>query len=365
MRVLVFDTNAFVQDLGLEGHAFQLLLLHLNVVTDLVAFPIVVLQETSNKYEEFLRKVVSDAKKASERFERLTGTALEPPDPRIVVESISQYRAKLMSKFGGLAEAFPYPSIDHESVVQRAILRRRPFQDSGAGYRDTIIWESILEIADKPDIDSIIFITNNSKDFLAEDRLAPDLIEDLRERGHPDSLIRTYGTVKALVDAEILPSIEQFSEVATLIEERNIPGIDFDAWLQDALFDCVPAADAARAIAGIAPGDADTELSEIYEIKEFKVEHGYPLPNDEHYLIVSVFAGVGVNVCASWVQYGDSLAVTELFDCEGTGQPAPYACVYAGEVIWITLSLVVHSLVPFTWSVEIISVESTGSESET
>lgn len=365
MRALVFDTNAFVQDLALEGHAFQLLLLHLNVVTDLVALPIVVLQETANKYEESLSKVASDAKKASERFERLTGTALEQPDPRVVAESISHYRAKLISKFGDLAEELPYPSVDHEAVVQRAILRRRPFQDSGAGYRDTIIWESILEIADRPDIDSIVFITNNSKDFLTEGRLAPDLVEDLRGRGHSDSIVHPYGTVKALVDAEILPSIEQFSEVARLIEKRSIPGLDFDAWLQDALFDSVQAADAAWAIAGIEPGDADTELSEVYEIKELRVEHGYPLPNDEHYLIVSVFAGVGVNVCANWGQYGDSLAVTELFDSEGTGEPAPYACVYAGDVIWITLSLVIHSLDPFIWSIEIISVEPAGSGAET
>lgn len=40
-----------------------------------------------------------------------------------------------------------WPSIDHKSLVERAIGRTPPFDAHGGGYRDSLIWTSVLELA--------------------------------------------------------------------------------------------------------------------------------------------------------------------------------------------------------------------------
>ena len=44
----------------------------------------------------------------------------------------------------------PYPSTSHKDLVSRDLARKRPFQESGKGYRDALIWESLLTICTKP-----------------------------------------------------------------------------------------------------------------------------------------------------------------------------------------------------------------------
>jgi hypothetical protein len=78
-------------------------------------------------------------------------------------------------------EIIDFAQIDHATVVERALARRKPFAESGAGYRDALIWHNVLEVLmrdDKP----VVFVTNNRSDF-AEDKegrkLADDLVRDL------------------------------------------------------------------------------------------------------------------------------------------------------------------------------------------
>lgn len=66
--------------------------------------------------------------------------------------------------------------------MNRALLRKKPFKKDGgdAGFKDFLIWLTVIEIAKKYPKDTINFITANKKDFTNNKNLHEDLIEDLQ-----------------------------------------------------------------------------------------------------------------------------------------------------------------------------------------
>ena len=61
---------------------------------------------------------------------------------------------------------------------------KKPFDENGKGFRDALIWLSILDFAEIIEDRKVIFISNNHKDFSESkmNLLHPDLIEETRLR---------------------------------------------------------------------------------------------------------------------------------------------------------------------------------------
>lgn len=67
----------------------------------------------------------------------------------------------------------PYPNITHENIIKRIYSRKAPFTKSDTkkevGYKDYLIWNSILEfLASQSDEKDIVFITDNKNDFCSQ-----------------------------------------------------------------------------------------------------------------------------------------------------------------------------------------------------
>ena len=107
-----------------------------------------------------------------------------------------------------------YPSVKHQKVVKRDLDERRPFRrvKSGSiGYRDTLIWESILDFCQRAHNDSeILFITQNTKDFSDEDgeRLHADLKDDLLRKNLPGDRVTLITNPRKFLDEEILADLQ-------------------------------------------------------------------------------------------------------------------------------------------------------------
>jgi hypothetical protein len=91
-------------------------------------------------------------------------------------------------------------------VVDRALACKRPFLEGEKGYRDTLIWLSLLEHIKVTDSqDEIVFITANSKDFFesgSKDTFHPDLITDIQAL--PTSIsIKAFSSPAAFVESVI------------------------------------------------------------------------------------------------------------------------------------------------------------------
>ena len=73
--------------------------------------------------------------------------------------------------------------VAHTQIVERAASRRRPCDDKGDGYRDTLLWFSVLEMASATE-EPVTLVTGDT-DFLNADQtdFHEHLVEDLVSRG--------------------------------------------------------------------------------------------------------------------------------------------------------------------------------------
>lgn len=77
-------------------------------------------------------------------------------------------------------EVIDAPEASHEDVALRAMDRRRPFNDAGGGYRDTLHWLSLIALIRKYPAEDFVLVTDDKGGFLnkAEDGLHEHLVEE-------------------------------------------------------------------------------------------------------------------------------------------------------------------------------------------
>ena len=135
--------------------------------------PQIVCSEVTNKYKEKNDILIGDiekaASKAARHYSHANDLSMYVDNIRDAVldntaEYFNYFLNDLCNRVG--VEVIDYPNIAHKDVVERALLRKKPFDNKGEnGYRDTLIWETLLEISARyPDVD-IFFISSNINDF--------------------------------------------------------------------------------------------------------------------------------------------------------------------------------------------------------
>src|SRR5262249_9572490 len=118
---------------------------------------------------------------------------------------VNRYDAYMKEKLKATgAVIVPYPTSSHEVVSRRAIERRKPLDDKGSGYRDTLIWLSMLELL-KSEPTNLIFVTANHRDFAEGTSLHSDLRTDLDAIGIDPSLISLFLSLEDANQRLILP----------------------------------------------------------------------------------------------------------------------------------------------------------------
>ena len=129
-----------------------------------VFVPAAVRHEIEAKFVERLEKERKNLDSSAASISRLTEVSFKAPDFDVSAE-LEKYRLRLDSRFEKISvRILPYPPITHEAMVDRQLKDLMPFQPKGTGYRDALIWYSLLEELKKEDRDCVI-VTNNTNDF--------------------------------------------------------------------------------------------------------------------------------------------------------------------------------------------------------
>jgi len=91
-----------------------------------------------------------------------------------------------------------------DELVNQSVTERRPFRPKSAGFRDALIWRSILELADE---DEVVLISKNWKDFAQDDKhrdvLHQHLREDLEAGGQPRDRVRLVPSLEDFIKAHV------------------------------------------------------------------------------------------------------------------------------------------------------------------
>lgn len=104
-------------------------------------------------------------------------------------------------------EIIPIPNIKNSEIVERVLTKTPPFtknNKSDAGYKDTIIWLSVLEDAKQSSGAEYVFCTNNTKDFISD-----ICIKEFKEAAKANiSFVPDLNELKLLLDKELVLKLD-------------------------------------------------------------------------------------------------------------------------------------------------------------
>jgi hypothetical protein len=166
MKIVVLDTNALVRDWHFKAPSLSSLF-DLGRRSELrIVVPEVVVLELVNKYREEVLSVDEDLKKSGAQLDRL---GLVSQLPKIGAnEAAQRYEGWLREHLSAArVQVAAIPDIPHLELLVRVLQRRRPFSAGDKGYRDALIWESVLSLGDRPSIhlisaDNAFYVSNDS-----------------------------------------------------------------------------------------------------------------------------------------------------------------------------------------------------------
>lgn len=143
MKTIVLDANELSKDWMLRGLKYQLFQ-HLDHATWFsVCVPAVVLEELIANYSRAASKAEATGRRLNVDRKLL---GLRPAEGE---RYTFDYRAYLEDHLGTRLAftVLPWPATSHQEIVARAVTRTPPFDEKGSGYRDSLVWSDVVELA--------------------------------------------------------------------------------------------------------------------------------------------------------------------------------------------------------------------------
>ena len=183
---VVLDANIIIAEGFGQSVAFQFLLSSSSAVGHIICIPALVIEEVVANFKREIEQETSRTEKDLQKIARLLAKPLQSPIAGLGIEDeTNQFRDRLKSKLDE-SDCFilDYPDTTHEELVKRAVARKRPFDTKGSGYRDALVWESVLNLV--ASVNDPVVLLSSDKDFGKEGKLYTDIVDDLTSRGKSD-----------------------------------------------------------------------------------------------------------------------------------------------------------------------------------
>jgi hypothetical protein len=202
---IILDTNIVYDNWHFDTPKFEALLEYLNKTKSMLVIPKLVKDEIIKKYGEKLSEYIK-FKNQKER-NLLEKSKIKSLDENELVADYKEFLSNFLKKHWIL----DYPELKIEALIARSISECPPFGRNGKGFRDTIIWETIVELLKRDKgKNHFCFITNNSKDFGAinlHNNLRYELSEqsvDIEYFNDLESFIGKYGEAIKFIDEKLI-----------------------------------------------------------------------------------------------------------------------------------------------------------------
>jgi len=267
--------------------------------------PQVVVDEIVNQYKEAAEEIMPSVKK----LDRLIGADINNLAAAKLTSAVQDYGSWLTDRFTSDGCSIePYPETSHRDIVARDLSRRKPFERSGKGYRDYLIWLTVLSILQRGE--SVAFVTANSADFGSQE-LHAHLLHDLEELGLQADQVLLLGSLGELQEKVIKPSNLDEVRQATLEEIRiQLESGDYhlalEAWLNDKSLDYVQDEYDARSL-GLDYDDTCWVVS-VQSVTDLEVQGVSDL--SDHEMLIEFSAELELEVELT-LRYGDYFSLSE------------------------------------------------------
>lgn len=138
---VIFDTTVFAHGFNSKSGDVRLIKKFLESTPSELCVPAIVIEEAVN----LVRKSIEEANQELREPQRLTGdtTTFKKFD---VQSAVAKYRGDLDALLQSLkTRILPFPAVSHADLANRALAAYKPFVTGGRGYRDALIWYTVLE----------------------------------------------------------------------------------------------------------------------------------------------------------------------------------------------------------------------------
>lgn len=263
---VILDSTALIADFQLTTAAMSGLLGGSKERRINLFVPELVLLEVVHKWRERVSDVVAKAESTVQSAKRVGLNSLAVTMPSIDDE-VAAYEGHLRQKLkDAFVEICAIPDVSHKTLVEKAIQRRAPFADRGAGYRDALIWESVKEVLQTGD-GSVVFVTANKSDFGSSPNSIPqDLLDELTQEDIAHSQLMIVATTADAAET----TLEHPQRITERFEEK----LETDKVFSERLFgEIVEGADLGIENVGrIRSSDLNVkflQVHEVYDISHF------------------------------------------------------------------------------------------------
>lgn len=188
-QYVVLDANYLVADWRLTSLP-SMLLRHMTwEYRWQVAIPQVALSEAAATFQRAVDEVETATSALMKKRRRLGFPHDLPPSEPV---NYLDYMAELLDEKVLGFEILPVPEVGHADLIERAVHRRPPFDAKGSGYRDALIWASVVElVADGHEV----VLASLDNDFAGpEGQLDASLAAEVAELKGTVVLVKNLGT---------------------------------------------------------------------------------------------------------------------------------------------------------------------------
>ena len=224
--LIYIDSSVLCANFYMKGPSFEIMKKVGTIVLSQIVY-----DEVVNKFKEKLLEGQRKIHNGIDSMNELLSSPIPDPLTNDQIDSECKKYSDSLDEYiieSGQTILEPYPTIPHEQIVKRALLRKRPFKEDGStGYRDYLIWMSCINVAKTYAQEDIHFISYNTRDFSDtknKEDLHPDLIADLQEAEISNTRFHYWISVKEFVDKyanEIAQRIDDYKLLINEIEHNK------------------------------------------------------------------------------------------------------------------------------------------------
>jgi len=289
MRIVV-DSSIICADFQLASSSFRVFFDGIPQTGHSIYIPKLVIDEVRNKYAEELQSCQSGIQGQLGKVHRVTGQTLSSPltddKAQQMVEEYDQMLEACLRQVG--ATILEYPTVSHEIIVQRELCRKKPFSRKG-GYRDYLIWENILTIAENEN-EPVAFITKD-RDFADDEfRLHPDLVADIKQRGLEPDCVILFESLERFVNEHIKPTMEVLEDVRIQLSAGTYPHLQLETAIVEQLPDFIGGIEFEPYEIGFPPEFESPTISLVLDVSEIEVRDVRRLSSGEFLVWIDAVA---------------------------------------------------------------------------
>lgn len=264
IMIVILDSNIFISDFYMAGNNFNLFMDFLNRTDNELYVPRVVLLEVKNNFKGEMKKARDRIQGQMNGLKRRIGDIkLENPlTDNYIEQEFQLYSEEFDKKLKNIgAEILEHPNVSHQAIVERAIYNKKPFKLNGTGYRDTLIWESVIELLENQET-SVALITRNIDDFCTKGNvycIHDDLKADIINHEISGDKLYFYSDLKMFLKDFVLPQFDRQEELEEKILNREFPFENLDNIIYPRLSEILD--------------DHYSEINDVYFEREFERPH--------------------------------------------------------------------------------------------